>query len=161
MALNFPSTPTLNEIYTDGQGRSWKWNGTAWEAQAVPDPRLPAITKLTVTANDTTSFRFDQYGTTDNPTVYALSGTTIAFDLAALEGHPFFVQDSVAVNYDTGLVHIDTDNTETTGAQAQGKTSGVLYWKIPIDTTGDYVYVCGNHPGTMTGTITVKDTASL
>ena len=30
MALDFPTSPTLNEIYSYG-GRSWKWNGTAWD----------------------------------------------------------------------------------------------------------------------------------
>ena len=28
-ALNFPSSPTLNEIYT-ANGRSWIWNGNSW-----------------------------------------------------------------------------------------------------------------------------------
>lgn len=31
MPLNFPSTPTLNQVYTSGS-YSWKWNGSAWEA---------------------------------------------------------------------------------------------------------------------------------
>ncbi len=30
MPLDFPTSPTLNEIYTFG-GRSWQWNGTAWD----------------------------------------------------------------------------------------------------------------------------------
>jgi hypothetical protein len=30
MALDFPPSPTLNQIYPYG-GRSWKWNGTAWD----------------------------------------------------------------------------------------------------------------------------------
>lgn len=29
MALNFPSNPSLNQIYTVGD-QSWKWNGTSW-----------------------------------------------------------------------------------------------------------------------------------
>jgi microcystin-dependent protein len=29
MALNFPASPTLDQIYTDGT-RTWRWNGTAW-----------------------------------------------------------------------------------------------------------------------------------
>lgn len=29
MALNFPSSPAVNDIYTSG-GKSWKWNGTSW-----------------------------------------------------------------------------------------------------------------------------------
>ena len=31
MAIDFPASPTLNVTYTFG-GRTWKWNGTAWES---------------------------------------------------------------------------------------------------------------------------------
>jgi hypothetical protein len=34
MALDFPSNPTLNQIYTYG-GRSWQWNGTAWDVYST------------------------------------------------------------------------------------------------------------------------------
>ncbi len=30
MAIDFPTSPVLNEIYSYG-GRSWKWNGIAWD----------------------------------------------------------------------------------------------------------------------------------
>jgi hypothetical protein len=30
MALNFPSNPTLNQVYTGPLGQKWKWNGEAW-----------------------------------------------------------------------------------------------------------------------------------
>jgi hypothetical protein len=29
MALNFPSTPTVGQVYTSGS-QSWTWNGTVW-----------------------------------------------------------------------------------------------------------------------------------
>ena len=34
MPLDFPTSPTLNEIYTFG-GRSWIWNGTAWDVYST------------------------------------------------------------------------------------------------------------------------------
>jgi hypothetical protein len=34
MPLDFPTSPTLNEIYTFG-GRSWQWNGTAWDVYSA------------------------------------------------------------------------------------------------------------------------------
>jgi hypothetical protein len=65
---------------------------------------LPAITRLNVTANGITAYRFDQYGTTDDPTIYAINATTIAFNLAGLAGsHPFLIQDKLVSNYNTGL----------------------------------------------------------
>ena len=121
---------------------------------------LPAITQLAVTANGTSAYRFDQYSTADNPTIYAISGTTIAFDLSVgLSSHPFLIRFSSA-NYNTGLVHVTTAGVVTTGASAQGKTSGTLYWKIPAGISGTYGYLCSNHGG-MAGIITIKDISAI
>jgi hypothetical protein len=121
---------------------------------------LPAITRLAVTANGISAYRFDQYSTTDNPTIYAISGTTIAFDLSVgLGSHPFLIRFSSA-NYNTGLVHVTTAGVVTTGSSAQGKTSGTLYWKIPAGISGDYGYLCSNHGG-MNGTITIKAISAI
>jgi len=116
---------------------------------------LPAITRLDVTANGSSAYRFDQYSTTDNPTIYAISGTTIAFNLAGASSHPFLIRFSGA-NYNTGLVHVTSGGTVTTGTSAQGKQSGTLYWKIPAGISGTYGYLCQSHGG-MIGTITIKD----
>lgn len=120
---------------------------------------LPCITMLYVTNNATTAYRFDQYGTSNNPTVYAISGTTIAFELAAT-GHPFLIQTPAGENYNTGLIHVATNGTVSTEAAAQGKDSGVLYWKIPIGTTGNYRYQCGSHVA-MVGNISIKNFVSI
>ena len=121
---------------------------------------LPAITRLAVTANGQSAYRFDQYSTTDNPTIYAISGTTIAFDLSnGLGSHPFVIRYSGA-DYSTGLTHVTTAGVVTTGASAQDKTSGTLYWKIPASISGDYGYLCRNHGG-MVGTITVKSISAI
>ena len=118
---------------------------------------LQAITRLVVTPNGSSSYRFDQYGASDNPNIYAISGTTIAFDISAVTAsHPFLIQTSGGTNYDTGLVHVSTTGVISTASAAQGKTSGTLYWKIPVDTTGNYRYRCSVHGG-MVGAITIKD----
>jgi hypothetical protein len=120
---------------------------------------LPAITMLVVTNNGTTAYRFDQYGTTDDPTIFAINATTIAFNLQA-SGHPFLIQDNTGTNYNTGLIHVSTGGTVSTGASAQGKESGTLYWKIPDSISGTYRYQCSAHAG-MVGNITVKNFGSL
>jgi len=120
---------------------------------------LPAITMLIVTNNGASAYRFDQYGTTDDPTIFAINGTTIAFNLQAT-GHPFLIQDGTGTNYNTGLTHITTAGVVTTGTSAQGKDSGTLYWKIPDTVSGGYRYQCGLHAG-MVGTITVKNFGSI
>jgi plastocyanin len=115
---------------------------------------LQAATILAVTNNGTTAYRFDQYGVTDDPTIYATSGTTIAFELN-VTGHPFLIRTSGGVNYNDGLVHVSTTGTVLTGAAAQGQVSGTLYWKIPAATTGAYQYICSIHSG-MVGVITIS-----
>lgn len=36
MAINFPNSPTLNEVYTDStSGFSFKWNGSAWTSYSI------------------------------------------------------------------------------------------------------------------------------
>ena len=122
---------------------------------------LPAITMLDVTANSTTAYRFDQYGTTDDPTIYAINATTIAFNLSTLtSNHPFLIQDNTGTLYNTGLVHVTTAGVVTTGSSAQGKSSGTLYWKIPDSISGNYRYQCQSHAG-MVGTITIKNFGSI
>lgn len=120
---------------------------------------LPAITMLTVTNNGATAYRFDQYGAVDDPTIYAINATTIAFNLNVI-GHPFLIQDNTGTNYNTGLVHVATNGTVTTGASAQGQTQGTLYWKISDSISGNYRYQCSIHAA-MVGTITVKNFALI
>jgi plastocyanin len=120
---------------------------------------LPAITRLTVTNNGSFSYLFDQYGATENPTIYAIAGMTIAFNLI-VAGHPFLIQDGTGTNYSTGLVHVSTAGVVTTGAAAQGQVFGTLYWKVPAGISGGYRYQCSVHP-VMVGAITVKGIVSL
>jgi plastocyanin len=119
---------------------------------------LPAITMLNVTNFGATAYLFDQY-TGNNPAVYAISGTTIAFNLQAT-GHPFLIQDSAGNDYNTGLTHVTNAGVVTTGSAAQGKTSGTLYWKIPLTTNGNYRYQCSDHAA-MVGVIIIKNFASI
>jgi hypothetical protein len=120
---------------------------------------LPAITRLNVTNSGASAYLFDQYAG-NNPALYAISGTTIAFNLN-VSGHPFLLQDNMLANITAGLVHVTTAGVVTTGASAQGKTSGTLYWKIPAALGGvNYAYQCSAH-GPMVGTITIKGISSI
>ena len=119
-----------------------------------------ATAVLDVTANGSTSYRFGHYGTDDNPIIYTKQGQTIAFNLNGLSGsHPFALQTqsgaySSGHRISTGLTHIATDGTVTTGLNAQGQTSGVLYFDVPHDQATIY-YVCTAHPA-MAGTLSVS-----
>jgi plastocyanin len=119
---------------------------------------LPAITSLAVGNSGASAYLFDQYAG-NNPTIYAISGTTIAFKINS-GGHPFLIQDGTGTNYNTGLVHVTSNGTVTTGAAAQGKDSGTLYWKVPFGISGGYRYQCSLH-APMVGSISVKDIAVI
>ena len=121
--------------------------------------RFSAITQLLVTNSGSSAYLINNQYTGSNPTVYAISGTTIAFELNC-NGHPFVIETSGGAGYDTGLIHVSDTGVKTTGASAQGKVSGILYWQIPAATTGNYAYQCSFH-GSMRGTITIKDIATL
>jgi len=115
---------------------------------------LQATTRLEVTASGSSGYLFDQYGAGLNPTLYARSGDTLAFNLA-VTGHPFLIRLGGA-NYSTGLNHVTTLGVVSSDAAAQGQEAGTLYWKIPYGITGNYQYQCSVHGG-MLGTIAIAD----
>lgn len=120
---------------------------------------LNASTVLKVTHNGSSSYRFDQYGTTDNPTIYVKAGTTVGFDLTDAGGvvHPFVIQTSGGSDYNEGLFALD-DGNYYSGSNANAGQGGALFWKVPADISGNYKYVCQAHSG-MTGTIVVEAAA--
>lgn len=120
----------------------------------------PAIVMLRVDNVGTSAYTFNSHYTGNNPTIYAISGTTIAFDLDNIGGHPFEIQDNTLTAFNTGLVHVAADGTVSTGASAQGKSSGTLYWRIPESEGGTFAYQCQSH-ASMVGTITVKRLSTI
>ena len=169
--VNLSQAPETDDVLT--------YDGTEWVAlPGGGTPTIPAfadltdifmtsdkiayqaITRLNVTASGSTGYVFgDQYNNAVNPAVYAISGTTIAFSLD-VTGHPFLIQTSGGANYNTGLVHVAQDGTESVGGNAQAKVDGTLYWRIPFNTTGNYKYQCAIHLG-MNGVITIKDISAI
>jgi plastocyanin len=115
----------------------------------------PAIAMLRVDNSGTSSYNFLSHYSGENPTIYVLAGTTIAFDLDGIPGHPFEIQNPQGDPYNVGLVHVSTNGIVSTGAAAQGKSSGTLYWRIPESISGGYRYQCQSH-APMVGAITVK-----
>jgi plastocyanin len=119
-----------------------------------------AIVTLRVNNNSSIAYTFDSHYSGDNPTIYALSGTTIAFDLDQVGGHPFEIQDSGGTAISQGLVHVSATGSVSTGSSAQGFDSGTLYWRIQESISGNYQYQCQFHAG-MNGTITVKRLSAI
>lgn len=115
----------------------------------------PAVAMYRVTAQGTSAYLFGDHFPGNNPTLYAITGTTIAFDLSGAGGHPFEIQDSTGTAYNTGLVHVSNTGTVSTGASANGQQNGYLYWRIPLGISGNYRYQCTAHAA-MFGPITLK-----
>ncbi len=116
----------------------------------------PAIAMLEVAAIGSSSYTFNSHYSGSNPTIKAFRGTTLAFDLSNAGGHPFEIQDSGGSAYNTGLVHVTALGSVSTGVNAQGKSSGTLYWNIPDGFVGNAKYQCTSHPA-MVGNITLSN----
>ena len=41
MAINFPDSPSTNDVFESGDGRSWTWTGATWDAVLVESPAGP------------------------------------------------------------------------------------------------------------------------
>jgi hypothetical protein len=87
-------------------------------------------------------------------------GTTYALKLN-VSGHPFHLQTvsgaySSGNAYTTGLTHIATDGTVSTGASALLKETGTLYVEVPSGSDTTIYYACQYHSG-MAGSIILQD----
>jgi plastocyanin len=127
---------------------------------------LPAATMYAVLFRSTLAYTFLSHIPGDNPTLYALAGTTIAFNLQ-VPGHPFALQTTAGVNLDPStntslgtFFWVGTDGTIAENADAQGKILGTLYWIIGPNAAGTYRYQCTLHPA-MRGNIVIKNITSL
>ncbi len=94
-------------------------------------------------------------GGDSNPALKLQPGITYKFELNA-SGHPFRILTDAtnpATEYNDGVSHDDGAGTVVTGTNAQGKESGTLIFKVPMDSPDYLYYVCDNHPSTMVGTL--------
>ena len=122
----------------------------------------PAILMLRVDNVGTSAYTFNSHYTGSNPALYFFSGTTVAFNLAGVAGHPFLLQTSTGTNLAVNLVHVTTSGVVTTDSNAQGKDSGTLYWRIPesLSSPPNYRYQCGVHAA-MVGSIGIRQLSAV
>ena len=121
-----------------------------------------AMVTLRVGANGFTSYTFNSHYTGSNPTIYAISGTTIAFDLNAAPGHPTEIQDATGTALTSGVFHVTPQGalTQQTVDAAHDPDRGTLYWRIPENTSGNFRYQCTAH-APMVGVINIKRLSTL
>lgn len=117
MALDFPTNPALNEIYTYG-GRSWQWNGTAWDVYNAASGLTQYVSKLnglcgSINIAAGTSISVTPSGNT----------LTIAYTGGGGGGGPTMYVESF--NGLTGAVTGVTTGTANTFVALQSFTSGI------------------------------------
>ena len=136
-------------------------------------PNYGAAVTYNVQANGQTGFvitnmGFDKIG--NNPTLTVRNESTVAFALnlansdlssAAL---PLSIKSGLAnANFSNTLIHVGTNGTVSTGASAQNKSSGVLYWQIPHDISGSgnnyQLYSSANT--NFEANVVIKDTGAI
>ena len=90
MALDFPTSPSVNDLYTDS-GRTWRWNGTGWAmlpgAPVAIDTTAADILSATagvISADDAAADKIVFWDDSESKLTYltlgdgvAISGTTI------------------------------------------------------------------------------------
>lgn len=155
MALNFPSSPTIGDVYTDTtSGFSYEWNGTVWisftPASASNIKVLDDISgsfngstqnfPLTISGGSLTPVNAQQLrivlgGVIQSPGAdYNVSGSNIVFTTApdaALEFSGVSLGPAVAISYaNDGVIYVRNTYTATSGQTlftfAQGYTVGYL-----------------------------------
>ena len=110
MALNFPSSPTVGQVYTDSvSGFSYEWNGTVWISfSAASSSQIKVIDDISGSFNGVTlsfalttsgfalnisnaaSLRINLGGVIQSPGIdYSVSGTNIVFTTAPESGLSF------------------------------------------------------------------------
>lgn len=149
-------------VYNSDESKAFYYTGSAWAAidtntEVVVRPH--AIATLDVSNNGSGAYQFNSHYSGDNPNVHALGGATLAFDLTNVsESHPFLIQEDSGggfANITAGIIHVADDGTVTEGSGAQGQTSGIVYWEVPITSASTWRYICQVH-AVMVGTLTIK-----
>lgn len=168
-ALNFPSTPAINDTFS-ASGITYTWDGQRWLAgissgatgatglTGAPGSPGPAATQgatgatgivggVTYTVTNSGASSYTIAGAT-NPTLTLIKGFTYYFNVSAT-GHPFWIKTAQATG--TGSAYTD-------GVTNNGVDSGVVTFTVPFTAPTTLYYICQFH-GSMTGTITIADTA--
>jgi len=126
------------------------------KSEDFADKVLQTSASIDVTNSGSGAYLFNSHYSGNNPTLYLRAGQTYALNLN-VSGHPFHLQTvsgsySSGNSYTTGLTHIATNGTVTTGASALLQVTGTLYIEVPSGSSTTIYYACQFH-GSMVGSI--------
>lgn len=128
-------------------------NLTATSFNIVQSDTVSGVFDFIITDDQANFFIENQSG--DNPAITLARGRTYTFRLD-LTAFSFFIKRADGItNQNTGLNHSSGD----TGADAQGKSDGVLSFTVPLTAEDTLFYT--NEQGSVSGTISVVDPIGL
>ena len=97
MALDFPTSPSVNDLYTDS-GRTWRWNGTGWAmlpgAPVAIDTTAADILSATagvISADDAAADKIVFWDDSASKLTYLVLGDGVAIDGTTIYGQDWFV----------------------------------------------------------------------
>lgn len=120
MALDFPSSPTLNQTYTYG-GRTWTWNGTGWAATTTTyGPQGPA--GQGVPTGGTAGQILAKNSATDYDTSWITNYTenlevTVKAAVAITKGQAVYISSATGTNM---IVSLADNTAEATSSKTLG-----------------------------------------
>jgi hypothetical protein len=98
MALDFPTSPSVNDLYTDS-GRTWRWNGTGWAmlpgAPVAIDTTAADILSASagvITADDAAADKIVFWDDSEGKLTYLAQGTGLTVD-----GTTIYTNDVIVV----------------------------------------------------------------
>jgi hypothetical protein len=151
MALDFPSSPTLNDTYTEA-GKTWRWNGTGWQlvtAGTVTNADISATAEIAVSkladGNARQLLQTDAAGTgvewTSNVDIPGTLDVTGATTLDST----LTVASNVTLNAQSDLRFADSDSSNWVAFQGPATVSSNVTWTLPAadGTTGQVLSTNG------------------
>jgi len=141
------SNLTLNFATINSSGNTI----TNIKSEDFVDKVLQTSASIDVINSGSGAYEFNSHYSGSNPTLYLRAGQTYALNLA-VSGHPFHLQTvsgaySPGNSYTTGLTHVATNGTVTTGASALLQVTGTLYIEVPSNASSSIYYACQYHSG--------------
>ena len=161
MAINFPDSPSVNDVFTDSDsGFSYQWTGEVWKSYL--DAKIGDVAKFDDISGsfdgNTTTFALTFNGTPVTPDIspetivlslggviqnpqqdFTIGGSNITFTTAPAEGLTFF-----ATRYETGL---SKDYISSNVISPSGLSTGGFSWNTSND-----LYISGVATVSNTGT---------
>jgi hypothetical protein len=142
MAINFPNSPSVNEIYSHG-GNSWQWDGSSWVSLGTQDFGLPGSNR-------------DEFTGTGSQNTFTLTTT------AKNEGSTLVFIDSVLQS--NAAYNINANSSTLVFSESPANNSKIIAYTIgslgpqgpsgPVGPTGPAAGVGTGNPGAVIASAT-------